>query len=197
MVKGKVPKPDEKWPEFIDSWPEQHDELLLDPPEEQEVIAEDWKAVQGEGGERLFAPVRKTPQELREFVEGVIANRYFLSVQIPEGSEHLVKSIFLPLGLGALADWPKEELLNIGIVYGEYGPDVAPRSINGFPMFFSCHIMHKDDWALADAAIRKVMKAQGEALDGLENRETEAGETGLGRTEDTAHGSQKGEGAEG
>jgi len=176
MVRGKVAKPSLPWPEFVDSWPDQYKQLLLDPPDEQEVLAEDWKAVKGEKDEAPHVVPRLSPKDLREFVEGVIANRYFLSAQIRESEGALIKNIFMPLALGALSSWSKEELLNIGIIYEEYSSRTqASRSINGYPIFFSCRLMHKDDWAKADAAIRKALKAQRDVLVELEDRETEIG----------------------
>lgn len=43
---------------------------------------------------------------------------------------------------------------DLGIIW-EYLGEAAPRAINGCPMFFSCHLMHREDWERARAAINR------------------------------------------
>lgn len=55
-----------------------------------------------------------------------------------------IHAVFMPIGLGALAEWTPEEISNIGLIY-EHMSSAGPRSINGMPVFFSMKLVHKDD----------------------------------------------------
>jgi len=48
-------------------------------------------------------------------------------------------------------------LQNIGVIY-EYISKAGPRSINGYPCFFSFRILNKADWLRAHAAIVRELK---------------------------------------
>jgi hypothetical protein len=41
---------------------------------------------------------------------------------------------------------------NLGVIW-EWMAKAGPRSINGYPIFFSCRLMHRDDWTRAEKAI--------------------------------------------
>jgi hypothetical protein len=41
---------------------------------------------------------------------------------------------------------------NLGVIYA-YMRDAGPRSINGYPMFSACTLLHKADWEIVRAAI--------------------------------------------
>ena len=51
---------------------------------------------------------------------------------------------------------------NLGIVYEYYSEAVGSRSINGFPFFGSCRLMHKADWERAREAINRELKRREE-----------------------------------
>lgn len=64
----------------------------------------------------------------------------------------------------AMAKWQEkwgqirvEYFRDIGLIY-EYLDKAGPRSINGYPIFFSMRIMHRDDWARAARAIEREQK---------------------------------------
>lgn len=67
--------------------------------------------------------------------------------------------IFLPLAMGALSDWPKDQLELIGCFWA-YHHEAFPRSINGYPMFPSVRMMHRDDWARAAKALAREQQRQ-------------------------------------
>jgi hypothetical protein len=183
------------WPEFTN--PPCQENLLLEPPPIDESIEADWLAVQGieiEEEHNDEGPPRISKKELREFIQAVIENRVFLSAQIQNPNSRLVGSIFLPLCLGGFRGWTDRAINNIGVIYEYYGKNQSPRSINGYPIFFSCRLLHKEDWALADRAIRKVTEAQQRALEEVENRGTEIGQTRRQRTESTLDSGEAGEG---
>jgi hypothetical protein len=52
----------------------------------------------------------------------------------------------------------------LGVVWS-YNKDALPRGVNGYPMFMSCSLMHKDDWEAAVKVFNKTRAALNEALD--------------------------------
>jgi hypothetical protein len=48
--------------------------------------------------------------------------------------------------------WRQEFISNIGVIY-EWMEKAGPRSVNGYPTFFSCRLLHKEDWERAKVAI--------------------------------------------
>jgi len=153
-VSKKVANDKGGWPKANDPAPEH---LLLDPPTLGESMASDWQTVQGKDplpGRRHDIPLM-TEDGLKDFVLGCCNGHIFTSNQVPdEEAQHLLGSIFMPLVFGALKNYDQESIENIGVLW-EHMSEAAPRGINGYPMFFSCRIMHKDDWTRARAAIKK------------------------------------------
>jgi hypothetical protein len=82
--------------------------------------------------------------EIRRLAVDVCEGRVFGTWNIPECDARLVGSIFLPVGLGALAEMPAEEIDRFGEIY-EYMDKAGERAINGYPMFFSMRLLEKDD----------------------------------------------------
>ena len=64
----------------------------------------------------------------------------------------------------AHVEWTRD----VGILYEEYAK-ALPRGVNGYPMFMSFRILHKDDWAIVKAAVfREQKRRQSEDLLGPE-----------------------------
>lgn len=84
-------------------------------------------------------------------------NRYFVATQCPPD---MITSVFMPL-LGGLTGMDTTKIGNILEEYAKAGP----RSINGYPMFFSCRIIHIDDWRVITEKARAVQQALDEALE--------------------------------
>jgi len=69
----------------------------------------------------------------------------------------MLPSIFMLIPLGAFAEYEKEELEQIGIIY-EYISEAGPWAVNGYPSFFSLRVMHKEDWERSKTAIKKELE---------------------------------------
>lgn len=95
---------------------------------------------------------RMTEDELRRFVDDLVSDRIFTSAVVGKDVQ-MLKSIFLPLALGAFSGYRKTELEQIGCIY-EYLESRQHWCVNGYPTFLSCQIMHKDDWSIALKAAR-------------------------------------------
>lgn len=66
--------------------------------------------------------------------------------------------------LKAHVEWTRD----VGILYENYS-EAMPRGVNGYPMFMSFRILHKDDWAIVKAAVsREQKRRQSEDLLGPE-----------------------------
>jgi len=113
--------------------------------------------VDTESEEELREPTRLTPEEIHEIVEGLVKNRYFVATQCPPD---MITSVFMPL-LGGLTGMDTAKIGNILEEYAKAGP----RSINGYPMFFSCRIIHIDDWRVIAEKAMAVQQALDEALE--------------------------------
>lgn len=114
---------------------------------EADEIKSDWEDVTG-----VDVP-RMTTDELTQFVLNYCDGHLFTSADIRPSGESLIGTIFMPLAFGAFGDRSKSYFEKIGIIW-EHISAAGPRSINGYPMFMSMRIMHKDDWTRAHAAIR-------------------------------------------
>lgn len=111
---------------------------------------------------------RMTEEQLKAFVREVLNNNIFLSSYIPEDQKpRMLSSVFMPLMLGGAAQL-ESVADDIGIFW-EYYDKALPRSINGFPIFGSMRVMHKDDWSIA----AKTINREWARLDELELEEEE------------------------
>lgn len=93
-------------------------------------------------------------EKLREFVDAVVSKRVFLSCYLGEDNSNITGSVFMPIAFGCFAEWSEEEMKQIGEIY-EYMDKAGPRSIDGFPSFFSMQMIHVEDWNRAITAIEK------------------------------------------
>lgn len=93
---------------------------------------------------KRFDPPRMTDEDKKRFVDDFCSGRVFTMHQVRQ--QDLVGTLFMPIAFGALAEYtPKSLKENLGTVW-EYMNQAGPRALNGYPMFFSCHLMHKKDW---------------------------------------------------
>ena len=91
--------------------------------------------------------------EMGTFVLEYCAGRIHTSQNVPT---NILGSVFMPLALGALNEIPKKELAKIGVIWASTVQDRTVRgAVNGFPLFASCRIMTKKDWARAVVLIKK------------------------------------------
>lgn len=111
---------------------------------------------------------RMGKEQLVRFVEEYCdGSKIFTSADVREQDQ--LELIFMCVALGAFSKWSEENVKEIGILY-EYWHLAGPRSINGYPIFFSMHIMHVEDWkkaqkAIANELLRRKERAKGIADD--------------------------------
>ena len=84
---------------------------------------------------------RKTEEELKTLALDIFQEKVFTTLHIPENEGHMIRSIFMPIGLGGLTP---EQAAEVGMLY-EYLSQAGPRSVNGYPCFFSVQCVNKAD----------------------------------------------------
>lgn len=85
---------------------------------------------------------RMSTEQKRKFLREYCDGRIFTSLEL-EDQSHLLHLVFLPLALADRDALP--DLSKLGLIW-EHTSAAGPRSVNGMPIFFSCHFMHLDDW---------------------------------------------------
>lgn len=86
-------------------------------------------------------PARMTTESLSKFVDDFVSGRVWSTAHTPEGQDALLPFPILKLaGLPEALD-PKK----IGLVW-EYLDQASPLAVNEMPQFFSCRMMHIEDW---------------------------------------------------
>ena len=104
-------------------------------------------------------PPRMSDEELKRFVLDFCDGRIFSSGHIAESDLSLLPSIFMVL---IFMEFSEAYYDHVGLIW-ERLSEAAPTSINGYPCFFSCHVMHKLDWE----RVRKVISAERERRSAL------------------------------
>ena len=95
---------------------------------------------------------------LAKLAKDIAMNLVFTSFHIPENQMDILPSVFMPLALGALSDQTQEYILDVGMVYSNYS-EAGPMGINGFPIFFSCGFLSKDDTKIVMEKVNKIKVA--------------------------------------
>ena len=84
--------------------------------------------------------------EKRRLAAALVGNTVFTSQHIPERDGHLLRSIFMPVLFGAFAGMSEEDHARVQPILYEYLDQAGPRSVNGYPIFFSLRVIGWDDW---------------------------------------------------
>ncbi len=84
----------------------------------------------------------RTEEDLKQIAKCLWAKQIFCDRDIrKEERDNMIGSIFMPIMLGGLN---KEVVKELGLIF-EYYDKSAPRSINGYPIFFSCQLLNIED----------------------------------------------------
>ncbi len=96
---------------------------------------------------------RMTADEIKEFVMGWCDDKIWTDRHCH--SERDILSVFMVLALGGLPEGWTEN--NLGLIW-EWMSKAGPLAVNGQPTFFSCHIMHKEDWEVCRELIQEELE---------------------------------------
>jgi hypothetical protein len=89
-----------------------------------------------------MALINKTDEELKQIAKDIFHGHIFCDRHLRAPSD--LERVFAVIALGGLKDLPKEDVLDIGLIY-EYREKSSPVGINGYPMFFSAQFISKND----------------------------------------------------
>ena len=90
---------------------------------------------------------KRTPlldKKLKEIARGLHEGKIFCDTQIREGDSNILLSIFMPLVFMSKKDIWLMQKHPPGLMY-EYMDKAGPRSVNGYPCFFSMRILSLED----------------------------------------------------
>lgn len=85
---------------------------------------------------------QKSNAELKQLAMELADGKIFCDRHVSD--ENLMPVIFMPISLGAFAGEDKKKIMDIGLIY-EYLSEAGPRSINGYPIFFSMRTLSKEE----------------------------------------------------
>ena len=95
--------------------------------------------------EKKYTLTARSDEDLKKLAVDLYESKLFSTLHLnPESAAHDARMVFMPLALGAFADWPEDKLKNIGMIYEYYGKE-APTSCNGLPCFFSFSMISSQD----------------------------------------------------
>lgn len=100
--------------------------------------------------------VSLTEDEIKELARDLATGHLFTHWHLPENEGHMLGSVFMPAGLGGLANY---DLRQIGLIC-EHLSKAGPRAVNGYPMFMSMRVINVEQ---ADE-IRTKAQAMQEAM---------------------------------
>lgn len=101
---------------------------------------------------------RLTEDDMKSVATGLVKGHIFTGSQCPPD---LLPMVFFPL-MALQADY-EVDWEDVGNLYEDISK-ASNRAVNGFPFFFSCHIVHKDDWAVISERALAAQAALDEAL---------------------------------
>jgi hypothetical protein len=138
-----------------------------------------------------------TAEELKQFVLDYCDGSIWTDRDVPE---NMLSSVFFPLMFMGEESLLEEDVKETGLVYANTRKDrTCGMSINGYPIFFSCRMVHKDDVELVTPVIKEELKRR-EQLDsafqtpmkglGYDRREPGSDQTLLDLQEEDAGGTQ-------
>ncbi len=84
-------------------------------------------------------------KEKKTLAVDIVDGKVFGTWSIGEADINVIPMIFMPLALADKKVLQSMETDKIRQVY-EYMDKAGPRGINGFPTFFSMHLINEDDW---------------------------------------------------
>jgi hypothetical protein len=105
------------------------------------------------------APPHLSPQEISDLALGIAAGRVYCATDVPED---LLPVVFIPLSVGGILD--DYDLDAVGNVVEDISK-AHELAVNGYPIFTTCRIVHKDDWNALLARYDKIVEIARERID--------------------------------
>ena len=84
--------------------------------------------------------MNKSQAELKQIAIDLFDGKIFCDRNLRDIMD--ARMVFMVIGLGGMEDFTEQEMGNIGLLY-EYLDKAGPRSVNGYPCFFSVQLLTK------------------------------------------------------
>lgn len=84
----------------------------------------------------------RSDDELKQLAMDIADGKVFTSSHVPDHDQRLIPSIFMPLMF--MGPEKAKEMGDVTLIY-EYFDKAGPRSINGYPMFFSMTALKREE----------------------------------------------------
>ena len=102
--------------------------------------------------------------ELKKLAVDIVEGKVFGTWNIPSYDQHLVPLIFVPLSFMDAKQLKKLKRRKVVHVY-EYLDKAAPKTVNGYPIFFSFRLLKKRDWKRLVRYVKRFEKMKKEFLE--------------------------------
>lgn len=91
-------------------------------------------------------------EDLKKLAVDLYEGRIYTDRHLP--ANQTAGMVFMPLILGAFADWSDEEKKQVGMIY-EYIDKALPRGVNGQPIFGSFRMLNRHDVEIVQEHLTK------------------------------------------
>jgi hypothetical protein len=103
----------------------------------------------------------KSREDLKKIAIDFADGKIFTSDLLPD--MNLLPQVFVPIALNCFKDIPEEDIKKgkLWVIY-EYYDKAGPRSINGYPIFFSLNYLSKEEAEVTNDLLHKYIKLKSE-----------------------------------
>jgi hypothetical protein len=116
-------------------------------------------------------PRVKSDEEIKQLIMDVVGGIVFCDWMMPEEqAQRMMSMVFMPLALMEQKDIEKLSEEECSMIY-EYMEKAGPRSVNGFPGFFSMQYLNRADHDYFSDEMEKYLKLQAEFMANESNNE--------------------------
>ncbi len=113
--------------------------------------------------EKAWTEPRISRKKIAELALAAFRGQIFTSEQIRNADGDLLAAIFVPLRFLSMKEQEKMRQHPPALLYG-YTKDAAPRSINGYPIFFHMGMLYEQDAKLLKEKFAALVAAAKEVL---------------------------------
>lgn len=100
------------------------------------------------------------PEKLSQLARDIAQNLVFTSDYVQD--TNILGCVFVPIAMGAFNDLNKSQLEDIGLIFEYYNASMGGRAINGYPIFFSCQYLNREDTEIVKEKVRKIKNLIGQ-----------------------------------
>lgn len=104
----------------------------------------------------IYTP--RTSEEIRQLALDAFKGNIFFATMIPDkDQDHMLPMVFMPIALAT--EELLKELCEFDAVPYEYFDKAGPRSVNGYPCFFSMYYLSGKDYERVRSKLKEIKEA--------------------------------------